>query len=63
MNFNKSGELNNEIVSEGLTDDGEVDDIHSNTMFSRRDKSYEDEFPPMKKARPYPTTLELNLRQ
>ena len=38
-----------------------IDD--SNIMFSCRDKSYEDEFIPMTKARPYPATLELNLRQ
>ena len=32
-------------------------------MFSCREKIYEDEFIPMTKAQPYPTTLELNLRQ
>lgn len=63
LNFNKSRELNNDIVSEGLADDGEADDIHSSTMFSCRDKSYEDECHPMTKAWPYPATLELNLRQ
>lgn len=32
-------------------------------MFLFREKSYEDVFLPMTKAQPYPTTLELNLRQ